>query len=266
VADDAARLWVDSMPDAYERWLAPTVFRPFAVDLARRVASLAPDRVLELAAGTGVLTRELVTSLASAEVTATDLNVAMVELGRQRAPGATWRSADAMDLPFDAGAFDVIACQFGVMFFPSKPAAFAEARRVLTPDGTYLLNTWGTLETHDFQAALVAGLERAFPEDPPTFMVSVPHGYADPDAVVADLHAAGLECVAVDSVTLEGHAASAAEVAAGYCTGTPLRAEIEARGDLPTATAVIAKEMEALLGTGAVTGTMTAHVIAATPA
>jgi SAM-dependent methyltransferase len=171
-----------------------------------------------------------------------------------------------MDLPFDAGHFDVIACQFGVMFFPDKPVAFAEARRVLQPDGTYLLNTWATLETHDFQAALVAGLERAFPDDPPTFMVAVPHGYADPDAVVADLRVAGLECAAVDSITLEGQAASAADVAAGYCTGTPLRAEIEARGDLATATAVIAKEMEARLGTGAVTGKMTAHVIAATPA
>src|SRR5438067_9131158 len=160
------------MPDAYERWLAPTVFHPFAVDLARRVAAHAPHRVLELAAGTGVLTRELVASLAPAEVTATDLNEAMVQLGRQRAPDAVWRTADAMDLPFDAGQFDVIACQFGVMFFPSKPAAFAEARRVLTPHGTLLLNTWGSLETHDFQAALVAALERAFPEDPPTFVVS----------------------------------------------------------------------------------------------
>lgn len=254
------------MPDAYERWLAPTVFHPFAVDLAHRVSAHAPRRVLELAAGTGVLTRELVAAVASAEVTATDLNDAMVDLGRERAPGATWRQADAMDLPFDAGQFDLIVCQFGVMFFPDKRAAFAEARRVLTPEGTLLFNTWATVEAHDFQTALVAALERAFPDGPPTFMVSVPHGYADPDAVVADLHSAGLDCVAVDSVTLEGHAASAADVAAGYCNGTPLRPEIEARGDLATATAVIAKEMEARLGTGPVTGRMTAHVIAATPA
>lgn len=254
------------MPEAYERWLAPTVFQPFGVDLARRVAARTPHRVLELAAGTGVLTRELVAALGSAKVTATDLNDAMVDFGRQQAPGAAWRQADAIDLPFEAGEFDLIACQFGVMFFPNKPAAFAEARRVLTPEGTLLLSTWATVDTHDFQAALVAGLERAFPEDPPSFIVSVPHGYAEVDVVVADLRAGGLDCLAVESVTLEGRAASAADVAAGYCTGTPLRPEIEARGDLAITTAVVAKEMEARLGAGAVTGWMTAHVIEATPA
>jgi SAM-dependent methyltransferase len=266
VADETQRLWVDSMPDAYERWLVPTVFRPFAVDLARRVSARAPRRVLELAAGTGVLTRELVGGASAADVTATDLNAAMVEVGRERAPGAAWRQADAMDLPFDDGQFDVVVCQFGVMFFPDKPAAFAEARRVLTPDGTLLVSTWDEIGTHAFAAALLAGLQRAFPEDPPTFIVSIPHGYADVDAAVVDLGAGGLRSVAVESVTLEGRAASAADVAAGFCTGTPLRAEIEARGDLAGTTAIVAREMETRLGSGAVTGTMTAHVIEATPA
>jgi SAM-dependent methyltransferase len=189
----------------------------------------------------------------------------MVELGQKRAPGAAWREADAMDLPFDGDQFDLLACQFGVMFFPDKPAAFAEARRVLTADGTVLVSTWATLDTHAFQAALVAGLERAFPNDAPTFMVTVPHGYADPDAVVADLSAGGLRCRTVESVTLEGRAASAADLALGYCTGTPLRAEIEARGDLVATTAVVAGEMEKRLGFGAVRGEMTAHVFEAAP-
>ena len=220
--------------------------------------------MLELAAGTGVLTRELLAAIPAADVTATDLNDGMVDLGRERAPGAEWRQADAMDLPFGDRTYDLIACQFGVMFFPDKPAAFADARRVLTPEGTLLVNTWGTLVTHDFQAALVAGLERALPEDPPTFMVSVPHGYADTDLVAADLRAGGFDNVAVESVVLEGRAASAADLAAGYCRGTPLRAGIEDRGDLATVTAVIAKEMEARLGSGPVTGRMTAHIFAAT--
>jgi SAM-dependent methyltransferase len=267
MAGETERLWVDAMPEVYERWLVPTVFRPFAVDLAARVAARAPRRVLELAAGTGVLTRELVAELGSdADVIASDLNEAMVDLGRQRVPGAAWRTADATQLPFDADEFDLIACQFGVMFFPDKLMAFAEARRVLTSGGTLILSTWGPLDTHDFQAALVAVLERAFPEDPPTFMVSVPHGYADPETVVADLAGAGFRCVSVERVTRSGHAPSAAEVAAGYCKGTPLRAEIEARGDLETVTAVVASGMEARLGTGPVTGTMTAYLFEATPA
>ena len=253
------------MPEAYEKWLAPAVFRPFAVDLARRVADRSPRRVLELAAGTGVLTRELVTAAPSASVTATDFNPAMVDYGRQRVPAAEWRQADAMALPYGAAEFDLVVCQFGVMFFPDKRLAFTEARRVLTPGGTLLMSTWATVDTHDFQAALVAGLERVFPADPPSFMVSVPHGYSDPEVAAADLRAGGMECVGVDTVTLEGQAASAAELATGFCTGTPLRAEIEARGDLAATTLVIGREMEARLGSGPVTGRMRAHLIEARP-
>jgi SAM-dependent methyltransferase len=254
------------MPDAYERWLAPSVFQPFAADLARRLSAHAPGRILELAAGTGVLTREVGAAVPSAAVVATDLNDAMVDLGRQRAPGASWRQADAVNLPFGAGEFDVIVCQFGVMFFPDKPAAFAEVRRVLSTEGQFVFNTWGTLDAHDFQSALVAGLERAFPEDPPTFMVTVPHGYADADVVVADLRSSGLDCITVESVTLDGHAPSVAALATGYCAGTPVRAEIEARGDLGATIRIVAEEMDARLGTGAVTGRMTAHVFEAAPA
>ncbi|MEA2828268.1 MAG: hypothetical protein QOG43_2707 [Actinomycetota bacterium] len=266
VTDDADRLWVDAMPEAYERWLAPAVFRPFALDAARRVAATGPRRVLELAAGTGVLTRELVAAAASAEVTATDLNDAMVDFGRRHVPGAVWRQADAMDLPFDDAEYDVVVCQFGAMFFPDKPSAFAEARRVLTRAGTLILSTWATLDTHEFQAALVAALERAFPDDPPTFMASVPHGYADVELVRADLGAGGFDRVTVESVTLEGRAQSAADVATGYCAGTPVRAEIEARGDLASTTAFVAEQMERRLGPDEVKGMMTAHVFQATVA
>jgi SAM-dependent methyltransferase len=265
MADDATRRWAGPMPEAYGRWLGPTIFRPFAVDLARRAAAHAPRRVLELAAGTGELTHELTSALPSAEVTASDLNEAMVEFGRRQVPGAAWRRADAMDLPFGDARYDVVACQFGAMFFPDKPAAFAEVRRVLSPTGTLLLSTWGTLETHDFQAALVAAIERVFPADPPIFMVAVPHGYADPAVIAADLAAGGLRCVGVESVTLAGTARSVADLAAGYCTGTPLRAELEARGDLATATARIADEMQACLGADPVTGRMTANIVEATP-
>jgi SAM-dependent methyltransferase len=251
------------MPEAYDRWLAPAVFQPFAVDLARRAARLAPHRVLEIAAGTGVLTRELVAAIPAAEVTATDLNVAMVEYGSHQAPGASWRQADALHLPFGSEQFDLVVCQFGVMFFPDKPAAFREIRRVLAPDGRLLFSAWSTVDTHDFAAALVAGIERAFPDDPPAFVAAVPHGYSDTGQAVADLAAGGLGCVSAESVRLDGRAGSAADVAAGFCTGTPLRLAIEARGDLTTTTAVVSDEMRTRLGDGPITASMTAYVIEA---
>ncbi len=253
------------MPEAYDRWLAPAVFHPFAVDLARRAARLAPRRVLEIAAGTGVVTRELVAAIPSAEVTATDLNPPMVEFGSRRAPGATWLQADALHLPFGSDGFDLVVCQFGVMFFPDKPAAFHEVRRVLTPRGRLLFSTWSTVGSHDFAAALLAGLARVFPDDPPAFIAAVPHGYFDMSQVAADLAAGGLECASAEPVTLEGRSGSAADVAAGFCTGTPLRMAIEDRGDLVAATAAVSEEMRARLGDGPVTATMTAYVIEARP-
>jgi SAM-dependent methyltransferase len=254
------------MPEAYERWLVPTVFGPFAGDLAARVAARAPARVLEVAAGTGALTRELADAIPDAEITATDLNEAMVASGRVRAPNATWRQADAMQLPFDDAAFDVVACQFGVMFLPDKPAGYAEVRRVLAPGGTFLFNAWSTLATHEFEVALTSALERIFPADPPTFLVRTPHGYADPDRIIADLQAGGLRCTQMHTVALRSRADSVAGLTTGYCTGTPVRAEIIDRADLTTTTAAVVRELEAQFGSGPITVAMTAHVVEATPA
>jgi SAM-dependent methyltransferase len=261
MANDNDRLWVDSMPDAYERGLVPAVFRPFAVDLARRVAALSPQRILELAAGTGAVTRELLAALPDVEVTATDLNPAMVERGRATTPGARWQQADALDLPFDGAEFDVAVCQFGVMFFPDKARGFAEAARVLAPGGAVVMNSWGPLAEHDIEVAVVAALEAQFPDDPPRFLESVPHGYHDPEAIKADAEAGGLADVTVEHVVVQSGAASAHDLAAGYCTGTPNRGEIEARGDLAAATAAVAAEIERRLGAGPVTGRMTAYVV-----
>src|SRR3954453_5929969 len=254
------------MPAAYDRWLAGPVFRPFAVELAARVTPAAPRRVLELAAGTGVLTRGLIASRGAPEVVPPHLNEAMVTYGRTKVPAASWRAADATDLPFDAGDFDVVACQFGVMFLPDKGAAFPGIRRVLAADGVFLFNAWATIDEHDFEVALTSALQAVFPDDPPTFLASFPHGYADPEAAVADVRAAGFGRVAATTVTLEGRAPSAADLAVGYCRGTPVRAAIEKRGDLATATDAVVARFVAAVGPGPITGRMAAYVVEASGA
>lgn len=251
------------MPEAYDRGLGEAVFRPFAVDLAHRAARHAPSRVLELAAGTGVLTRELVAALPDAAITATDLNAAMVTAGAEAVPGPAWERVDAQDPPYPDGAFDLVACQFGVMFLPDKVAGFSQARRVLAPSGRMLFNTWDVVEHHRFADVLVAVLHARWPDDPPTFIERIPHGYADTERVVADVRAGGLDPVVVETVDLDGRAASAADVAVGFCTGTPLRAELAARGDLAELTAGVAREMAGRLGRGPVTGRMRAHIVEA---
>ncbi|MFJ5885071.1 class I SAM-dependent methyltransferase [Kitasatospora cineracea] len=262
----ADRRWSPSMPEAYERYLVPVLFRPFAVDLAGRAAASAPRRVLELAAGTGALTSCLLAVLPGAEVVATDLNEAMAEFGRARVPGARWRQADAGQLPFEDGVFDLVVCQFGAMFFPDRPAAFAEVRRVLVPAGRFLFSTWGPLSGHGFDSAVQRGLERVFPADPPDFLRTLPHGYHDPDRVSADLAAGGLEPTGHRPLALEGTAESAAAIVTGFLTGTPLRAAVQARGgdpDDPALHAALTAELTARLGTGRVTAPMTAHLFEA---
>jgi SAM-dependent methyltransferase len=253
------------MPAAYEQYLVPVVFRPFAEDLSERVAALHPGRVLELAAGTGAVTSALLAAAPAAEVTATDLNEAMVAFGSSRVPGAVWRQADAQRLPFPDGGFDVAVCQFGVMFFPDRVEAFAEVRRVLAPSGRFLFSTWGPLETHSFEVALQAGLERAIPVDPPRFFPTVPHGYADPAVVAADLAAAGFAVEDAQELTLQGTARSTVDLAVGYLTGTPVRVAVEERGDEAAVRATVIEEMTARLGPGPVTATMTAYVFRAAP-
>lgn len=257
---NAERRWSESMPAAYEQYLVPVVFRPFAEDLAARAAALHPREILEIAAGTGVLTADLLAAAPSADVTATDLNEAMVAFGSTRAPGALWRQADAQQLPFPDGSFDLVICQFGVMFFPARIEAFTEIYRVLAPGGRFLFNTWGPIGTHAFEVALQAGLERAFPADPPRFFQTVPHGYADAAVVATDLAAAGFTVQDEQELTLQGWAASTADLATGYLTGTPVRAAVEERGDGPAVLVTVIEEMTARLGPGPVAAPMMAYV------
>jgi ubiquinone/menaquinone biosynthesis C-methylase UbiE len=128
-----------SIPELYERALVPLLFTPYALDMARRAAQRRPQRILEIAAGTGAVTRHLLQDIPAAHIVATDLNPAMLEQARKAvdSPRVEWRQADAQELPFPDASFDAVLCQFGVMFFPDKVRAFSEARRVLKPGGMY---------------------------------------------------------------------------------------------------------------------------------
>jgi len=248
------------MPDAYERHLVPVFFRPFAEDMAARVAALGFGRVLELAAGTGALTSALLDASPGGHVVATDLNEAMVAAGSAREPRARWRQADAGQLPFEDGEFDLVVCQFGVMFFPDKPAAYAEVRRVLAPNGRFLFSSWGPLASHGFGAAFQNALEESMPGGAPSFLTDVPHGYTDQALVAEHLKAAGLSLACTEEVTLHGVAESAASVATGFLTGTPVSATVGAREDARAIEAAVTRKMTEALGAGPVTAPMTATV------
>jgi ubiquinone/menaquinone biosynthesis C-methylase UbiE len=225
--------------------------------------------VLETAAGTGIVTRALARALAAeAEITATDLNQAMLDFSATQ-PGAkrvAWRQADAQRLPFEASSFDAVLCQFGVMFFPDRIAGYREARRVLRPGGQFLFSVWDRIAENEFSQIVAEAVTALFPEDPPQFLTRTPYAYYDADVIKRELTAAGFSSIAIETVTRRGRAGSPRDPAIGLCCGSPMRAEIEARdanrleASIDAATAAIA----ARFGTGAVEGKIQAHVIAAT--
>jgi ubiquinone/menaquinone biosynthesis C-methylase UbiE len=228
--DAADRAFVGAVPENYDRHLGPVLFDPFATFVARRVAAYRPRRVLELAAGTGRLTRRLRQWLPDARITATDLNVQMLEqAARVRdVDGVQWLPADAQALPFEDATFDLVISQFGVMFFDDRVGANAESRRVLADGGRVVQVIWDGLATNDFARAVHAVVSSLAPEAA-DFISRVPHGYHDVEAISADLRGAGLTDADVETVTIEV-TADAADLAAGFVYGSPLGAALDAAG------------------------------------
>ena len=178
-----------------------------------------------------------------------------------------WRQADAMQLPFADAAFDAVVCQFGVMFFPDKARAFAEARRVLQPGGALLFNVWDRVEDNEFALAVTDELANLYPGNPPRFMARVPHGYHERAAIERDLALGGfVRRPEILTLAARSRAASPQIPAVGYCQGTPLRSEIEARGGsaaLESATQAATEALSRRFGTGAVDGKIQALVVSA---
>ena len=262
------KVFAGSIPKIYDEYLVPLIFSHYAADIARRVAALAPSTLLETAAGTGAVTRAVAAALpAGIRYVATDLNEPMLAVAAQRQgedERMSWRQADATALPFDDAAFDVVCCQFGAMFFPDRIMGYAEAKRVLRPQGTFVFNVWDRIEENMFADEATAVLGKIFPDDPPRFMARTPHGYHERAAIERDLASGGFEKPArIATVTARSRAPSAREPAIAYCQGTPLRSEIEARdaAKLGEATDVVAKALAQRFGTGAVDGKIQAHVV-----
>jgi SAM-dependent methyltransferase len=224
-----------SVPGNYDRYLGPALFEPYAVDLTTRVPAAEAVRVLELACGTGRLTGHLRASLpASASLVATDLNEPMLEFARTAVPGPgiTWQQADAQALPFPDGSFDVVVCQFGLMFLPDKPQGLREARRVLAPGGLFVASVWESVSANPHAGAIDAVLGELFPDSPPQFL-TVPHGYHDRDRIRADFEAAGWDDLEIELVRLQSESPSARDVAVGFASGSPLTHELAERGADP---------------------------------
>lgn len=263
----ADTVFAGSIPSLYDRYMVPLVFAPYAQLVAERARALAPKRILETAAGTGVVTEAVHRALPDARIVATDLNPAMLDVAAARigSNNVVFQPADAQSLPFDDSSFDLVVCQFGIMFVPDKVRANAEARRVLRDQGRYLLVIWDRVERN--LATRIAGhaVANLFPGDAGGFYERLPFGYHDPAQIEHDLIAAGFTDIEFETIELRSRAPSAREAAIGLTQGTPMRAEIEKRGPdaLNRATQRAAEALGQFEGPGGFDAPMSAHIVTA---
>ena len=225
--------FIGDIPEEYDRGLGPMIFVDYAADMARRVASLVPAHVLEVAAGTGILTRRLRDLLPeNSFLRATDLNPPMLEVARAKFrpdERVAFQPADGTDLPFGDGAFDAVVRQFGIMFFPDKERSCREAHRVLVPGGRYLFSVWDSHRHNPFGRVTHGVAGNFFPADPPQFY-EVPFACHSIDRIKESLVDAGFTDIKVDVVAFEKEIPDVASFARGLIYGNPLIDEIRLRG------------------------------------
>ena len=225
--------FIGGIPWFYDTGLGPVLFQDFANEMAARVRPLAPREVLELAAGTGIVSRRLADVLGpDARLTVSDLNAPMLEVARRKFdddPRLQFAEIDATELPFQDGTFDLVVCQFGVMFFPDRQKSYREAARVLRKGGRFLFSTWGPAASNPFAEVIQGVVAKFFPVDPPVFY-NVPFSCGDPAAVELDLEAAGWRAVRHEAVSQTRTIADPEGFAKALVNGNPLILQIRERG------------------------------------
>lgn len=257
-----------SIPAVYDRYLGPMFFQPYAEDMAARLNVAENSSVLELACGTGIVTRILRDRLpATARLVATDLNEAMMQNAATKFTGndaVEWQQADATSLPFEDQTFDAVVSQFGFMFFPDKATSAREARRVLKPGGVFLFNVWDSLEQNPLGQIAHETVARFFEKDPPTFY-QVPFGYHDHDEIRRVLEDAGFRDIRIDVVRKTSVPTRADDAATGLVEGSPVSVAITDRDAslFPKIKAAVADALAKQLGGTTFQAPMSAVVVEA---
>lgn len=266
MSNDAS--FVGSIPQHYDRGMGPMIFVDYAADIAQRVAAVNPARVLETAAGTGIVTRKLRDALpAATRLTATDLNPPMLDIARTKfrsGEQVEFQPADAMALSFTDGSFDAVVCQFGVMFFPDKEQAAREAFRVLKPGGVFLFNVWDGIEENELPHIAHTIISKFFDDNPPNFY-EIPFSFHDRETIASLLSQAGFRNVDFSIVSITAEAASAGEVTRGLVHGNPVIAAIRERDEsqIPAIERAVASQVAAQCGDAPVRARMRAMVCSA---
>jgi SAM-dependent methyltransferase len=220
---------------------------PFAADLARRLPQHPSGDVLEIACGTGLVTRRLRERLSpSVRLVATDVSRTMLDYARAKhgaRQDVEWREADAMKLPFADNEFAAVVCGFGMMFMPDRHAALRETRRVLKEGGVLLFNVWDDIDENPLPRVATEVLEALFPGDPEV-NYRFPYEMGDPGLLRELVVAAGFGQVRIETKRIAIAGADPRIIATGQIRGTARATMLEQRG--VSLDAVIDKVADAL--------------------
>lgn len=224
--------FTDSVAESYEKYRGTIFFEPYAKDMAERLTKGNIKSILEIACGTGQVTRLLRAKLPGARIVATDLNPSMIDVAKKivsEQDKIEWMLADAQVIPFDENSFDAIICQFGLMFVPDKQRAVNEAYRVLKPGGRFIFSTWDTIQNNSINNITQEIVNSFFDGDPVTFW-EVPFSMYNPQELEKLMANAGFKNISVQNVLRQGYSPSVHDATTGITVGSPAHLSIMERG------------------------------------
>jgi ubiquinone/menaquinone biosynthesis C-methylase UbiE len=223
-----------SIPEHYDTAAGPAIFDRWAEDFVRPLPERIDGDVLEVACGTGLVTRRLRARLDPAvRLVATDLSGDMVAYARRKLgepAGVEWREADAVALPFPDASFGAVVCQLGIMFVPDKATAMREAHRVLAPGGLFAFHVWDRLEANPHAQAVSDAIAALLPGDPITAFTKVPYGFNDEATIRKMLAASRFTEIRIERAGIQIESPTAKALAIGAVRGTPRALFLQERG------------------------------------
>ena len=242
--------FVGNVPENYERYLVPSIFAPWALDLVELAALRPRERVLDIACGTGIVARTAARRLNdAASVVGLDLSAPMLEVARSAAKveglAAEWREGNAAELPLADATFDVAFCQQGLQFFPDRPTALSEIYRILVPSGRLVLSVWRGIERSPGFAVLADALTHHIGPEAGALMTSGPFVLSNSEALRTLITEAGFSDITVRSALKTLRFPSPDEFAVRYVSGSALASFVSGADD-DTRSAFLAEVKEKL--------------------
>ena len=220
-----------SIPHHYEQYLGPMFFEPYAIEVSKRIDPSSVHIVLEIASGTGRVTRHLRERIpGTSKLIASDISQDMLSVAKEKLRNLDidWQIIDAQQLPFNDNSIDLVVCCFGYMFVPDKPKAFAEAYRVLKPGGMLLFTTWNKLELNAASYTYRTAAKK-YLQDPLSESYNLPFSMNDERAISSILQNAGFSKITIESVNKVSISQTAKEAANGLAQGGSIYNEIMKR-------------------------------------